>query len=246
VINDILTIIILSVNLKKTLLIIPTLNEKVNVIILIEQLQLLNIDILFVDDSSHDGTVEAIISSMKMNKNINLIQRTGKKGYALASIDGFKYGIRKKYEFILSMDADLSHSVKDLKKILELLEKADVIIGSRYIENGKILNWPFYRIFLSRTANYFCRKVLKTSIKDHTSGFRAYSSDALKILKLENINSEGYAFLVEIIFSLFKLNFKILEVPITFEDRKYGKSKLNSKIIFESIFNLFRIRKKVN
>ena len=133
------------------------------------------------------------------------------------------------------MDADLSHSAEDLEKLIKLSEVNDLVIGSRYVENGKTSGWGLRRVLLSRIANMFSKFYLKQDINDLTSGFRVYKAEILQSVKLEKLKSEGYGFLVEILYRISKVTNKIKEVPIHFNDRKFGQSKMNSRIIFEAI-----------
>lgn len=226
------------------IIIIPTLNEYENVEILLSEFLKLNVDVVFIDDNSIDFTDQLIESNRYFNKKYFLIKRKSKLGYASACIEGINFGINKKYKTIVQMDADLSHSITDLKKLLNSRKKSDVIIGSRYIAGGQIVGWGLFRKYLSFFANLICRKLLKMQLSDFTSGFRVYDSKVFSELNLINITAEGYSFLVEVIYKIYLKNFTISEVPILFYDRKYGSSKLDKKVIFESVLNLIRISTK--
>lgn len=221
--------------MSKKIIVIPTYNEEDNIVQLVESLSKIDSDIIFVDDNSPDDTQNIIKQLKKFNTSVFLIGREGKNGYASACIEGFLYGLKNEYDYIIQMDADLSHSAEDLEKLLKLSEENDLVIGSRYVKNGRTSGWGLSRVLLSRTANIFSKFYLKQDIKDLTSGFRVYRSEILQIVELEQLKSEGYGFLVEILYKISKFTNKIKEVPIHFNDRKFGQSKMNSRIIFEAI-----------
>jgi dolichol-phosphate mannosyltransferase len=221
--------------LSKNIIVIPTYNEEDNIVQLVESLSKIDSDIIFVDDNSPDETQNIIKQLKKFNTSIFLIGREGKNGYASACIEGFLYGLKNEYDYIIQMDADLSHSAEDLEKLIELSEENDLVIGSRYTKNGRTSGWGLSRVLLSRIANIFSKFYLKQDIRDLTSGFRVYRAEILQIVELEQLKSEGYGFLVEILYKISKFTKKIKEVPIHFNDRKFGQSKMNSKIIFEAI-----------
>ena len=221
--------------MSKNIIVIPTYNEEDNIVQLVESLSKIDSDIIFVDDNSPDETQNIIKQLKKFNTSIFLIGREGKNGYASACIEGFLYGLKNEYDYIIQMDADLSHSAEDLEKLIELSEENDLVIGSRYTKNGRTSGWGLSRVLLSRIANIFSKFYLKQDIRDLTSGFRVYRAEILQIVELEQLKSEGYGFLVEILYKISKFTNKIKEVPIHFNDRKFGQSKMTSKIIFEAI-----------
>ena len=227
-----------------TIIVIPTLNEYENVEILLDEFVKLDVDVVFIDDNSIDGTDQTIENNIYFDKKFYLIKRKSKLGYASACIEGINFGINNHYETIVQMDADLSHSIADLKNLLNTSHKSDVTIGSRYVEGGNIVGWGPFRKYLSYIANLTCRKLLRIEISDFTSGFRVYDAKVFSEINLLNITAEGYSFLVEVIYKIYLKNFSISEVPILFNDRKYGSSKLDKKVIFESIINLIRISTK--
>ncbi len=224
-----------------TIIVIPTLNEYENVEILLTKFLKLDVDVVFIDDNSDDHTGQIIEDNLYFDKKYYLIKRKAKMGYASACVEGINFGINNKYKTIVQMDADLSHSIVDLNNLLKTRRTSDVIIGSRYIEGGKIIGWGPFRKYLSYIANLTCRKLLKMDIFDFTSGFRVYNAKIFSEIDLESTKAEGYSFLVEVIYKIYLKNFSITEVPISFHDRKYGSSKLDKKVIFESIINLIRI-----
>ena len=231
--------------MNKTIIVIPTLNEYENVKTLLHEFLKFDVDVIFVDDNSSDLTYKLIENNNLFEKKYFLIKRASKQGYASACMLGVKFAINRGYEILVQMDADLSHSVVDLEKLLEFKKYSDVVIGSRYVENGKIEGWGFFRTYLSLFANKACKILLKIDINDFTSGFRVYDIEVLKGLNFEEIKAEGYSFLVEVINKISIKNYSIIEVPILFNDRKYGSSKLDTKVIFESIFNLLKMSRGI-
>lgn len=230
--------------MNKTIIVIPTLNEYENVEILLANFLTLDVDVVFIDDNSTDQTDQIIENNIHFDKKYFLIKRETKLGYASAVIEGINFGVNNKYETIVQMDADLSHSIEDLQNLLQSSKRSDVIIGSRYVLGGKIVGWGLFRKYLSYFANLSCRRLLKMEISDFTSGFRVYNAKVFSEIDLKNINAEGYSFLVEVIYKIYLQNFSISETPILFNDRKYGSSKLNKIVIFESIINLIRLSTK--
>jgi len=230
--------------MNKTIIVILTLNEYENVEILLVNFLTLDVDVVFIDDNSTDQTDQIIENNIHFDKKYFLIKRETKLGYASAVIEGINFGVNNKYETIVQMDADLSHSIEDLQNLLQSSKRSDVIIGSRYVLGGKIVGWGLFRKYLSYFANLSCRRLLKMEISDFTSGFRVYNAKVFSEIDLKNINAEGYSFLVEVIYKIYLQNFSISETPILFNDRKYGSSKLNKIVIFESIINLIRLSTK--
>lgn len=201
-----------------------------------------DISVLVVDDDSSDGT-RGLVKSMTINfKNLFLLERNSDFGYGRSSIDGFRWVLEKEYNQIVTMDADFSHDFNEIPALLEKLKNFDVSVGSRYVKGGGVKNWNFFRRILSRFANLYVKIILNLPIKDATTGFNAYKADSLRKLNLKEINSEGYAFLVELKFRLNKLGCKFVEHPIFFSERREGQSKMSSKIIWESIKLPWRLR----
>tara|TARA_B100001094_G_C18190124_1_gene806584 strand:+ start:3078 stop:3818 length:741 start_codon:yes stop_codon:yes gene_type:complete len=222
--------------MKKTLIIIPTYNEKDNIEKIINEILNLNKDvqILFVDDNSPDGTSDIIKSFNSLN--INLITRKAKLGLGSAYIEGFNWAINNNFDYVVQMDADLSHNPSDISKLTQKTGEFDLIIGSRYINGISIVNWPLSRLILSYLANLYARLIIGIPILDVTGGFKCISTRLLKQINLNNIKSEGYSFQIEVNFLAWIHNFKIKEVPIVFTDRTKGESKMSKKVIFEAIY----------
>ena len=221
------------------LVVIPTYNEIDNIPVFVSEISKFNVSVLFVDDNSPDGTGELISKISKSNPLINLLNRPSKQGLGSAYRDGFGWGIDKGYEFFIEMDADFSHSFDDLKKILEYSSNFDLIIGSRYVSGGGSQGWDFKRKLLSSTANNVSRMLLRSKVKDMTSGFRCYSKKSLNDIKYQQTQSDGYSFQIEMTLRCVEKKLTIKEVPIIFNERRVGKSKMSKKIIVEALIFLF-------
>ena len=226
--------------MQNRLIIVPTFNELANVPILIERIftHIPNSHILIIDDGSPDKTGEKIKEIQKSYPGLFLLERASKSGLGSAYRTGFAWGLERGYEELIEMDADLSHRVRDLKKMIdakELQPYTDLVIGSRWMPGGKTENWSKSRELLSRAANLYVRAMLGMGVKDSTAGFRIYSSSILKKLNLEAIKSEGYSFQIEMTRAVHKLGGKIIEVPITFRERENGVSKMSKNIVREAM-----------
>ena len=226
---------------KKTIVIIPTFNEAENIETIISQIYNLNLDCLIIDDGSPDGTSNIVKSNKNFGNKVFLINRGSKKGYASACVEGFDWAIQKNYHNVVQMDADLSHSVDDLKNLLFVSDKFDLVIGSRYVQGGQIIGWSYFRLILSKYANKFAKFILRTDILDLTSGFRIYKIWILQSIGIKQFRSEGYGFLVEILNEVIHKNYSVKEIPIFFNDRQFGKSKMSIYVIFDGFKNLLRI-----
>ena len=227
--------------MQNRLIIVPTFNELANAPILIERIfkHIPNSHILIIDDGSPDKTGEKIKElQSKYPATLFLLERARKSGLGSAYRTGFAWGLERGYEELIEMDADLSHRVRDLKKMIdakELKPNTDLVIGSRWMAGGKTENWSKSRELLSRAANLYVRAMLGMGVKDSTAGFRIYSSSILKKLNLEAIKSEGYSFQIEMTRAVHKLGGKIIEVPITFRERENGVSKMSKNIVREAM-----------
>lgn len=229
------------------LIIIPTYNEKENVVNIVPTV--LNLDsrfhVLVVDDNSPDGTADEVRKMQnEFNGRLFLEVRSGKSGLGTAYLHGFKWALERQYELIVEMDADFSHRPEDLLKLIAEAEKkeADVIVGSRYVRGGKVENWPLNRLILSFGASIYVRMITWMWVKDPTAGFVCYRKKVLEALDLDNIEFIGYAFQIEMKFKSRLLGFKIVEVPITFVERKVGDSKMSSGIIKEAVFGVIKLK----
>jgi len=228
------------------LVIIPTYNEKENILSIIDAVFGCgnHFHVLIIDDNSPDGTAGLVKSAFpKYPGQLFLEQRMGKLGLGTAYIHGFKWAIEKGYRFICEMDADFSHNPADLQRLYEACrDGADVAVGSRYIRNGAVENWPANRIFLSKGASLYTRIITWMPVMDPTAGFVCYRREVLETINLDGISFVGYAFQIEMKFAAWKLGFKIKEVPITFIDRKMGNSKMNKGIIKEGVLGVLKLR----
>ena len=230
-----------------TLIVIPTFNERENINPLLKSIfsQKIAVHVLILDDNSPDGTKKAVHENKKKYKDrLHLINREKKEGLGKAYIEGFKWALKKKYKKIIQMDADLSHPPEKLIDILNELELYDYVIGSRYINGIRVLNWPLNRIILSIGASWYVNLITRLPIKDPTAGFVGYNRTSLLSLNLDKIMFVGYAFQIEMKFKLWKLGFNFKEIPITFKNRINGESKMNSSIISEAIFGVIIIKFK--
>lgn len=230
-----------------SVIIIPTYNEIENVERMARTVMAFEKDfhILFVDDNSPDGTAEKIIELQKeFLGRIHLEKREGKLGLGTAYIHGFKWAIKRGYEFIFEMDCDFSHDPNDLIRLYQAcVDGADLSIGSRYCKGGKVHNWPLKRVLMSYFASLYVRMILFISIKDTTAGFKCYRKKVLETINLDGVTFKGYAFQICMKYAAVKHGFKIKEVPITFIDRQYGVSKMNSGIFKEAFYGVWKMRK---
>ncbi|HVZ97603.1 MAG TPA: polyprenol monophosphomannose synthase [Chitinophagaceae bacterium] len=228
------------------LLIIPTYNERENVAPILDTVFSLGEDfhVLIIDDGSPDGTAEIVRSLMPKYKGMLFLEeRQGKLGLGTAYIFGFRWALQKRYNFIFEMDCDFSHNPHDLDKLYRACKAgAGVAVGSRYIKGGRIENWPWGRVNLSKGASVYTRLITFMPVKDPTAGFVCYRREVLEAINLDQISFVGYAFQIEMKFAAWKLGFPIVEVPITFIDRKFGVSKMNKGIVKEGIIGVLRLK----
>lgn len=224
--------------MSETLVIMPTYNESLNIERSIEQLFKHNPDVhlLVVDDNSPDGTAARVEKLMpSFAERLFLLKRAGKEGLGPAYLAGFAWAFERSYQRIAEMDTDGSHRASDLGALLSQKD-FDLVIGSRWISGGSVVNWPLSRILISKIGNLYTRIVLGTKVRDMTAGFRVYRSSLLKRLPLDKIASQGYSFQVEMAYRSIRLNATVIEVPITFVEREHGASKMSSAIVFEALW----------
>lgn len=222
------------------LVIIPTYNEVTSIALLLPQLLELDLDILIVDDGSPDGTADLCRELGLESGRIVVVERKKKLGLGSAYKAGFKYGEDRGYKYLIEMDADGSHQVSDLHSLMNAMavEQPDLVIGSRWVVGGAVMNWARHREWLSRSANIYARLLLGGKVKDMTAGFRIYRTEKLIQIDLDSVRSEGYCFQIEMTKRMAQIGGSILEVPITFIERKYGISKMSKKIVFEAIYRV--------
>ena len=227
-----------------TLIISPTYNEKKNISSLIETILSIdeNYHILIIDDNSPDGTANIVKELQLKYKNLYLEERPGKAGLGTAYKYGFKWALRRNYENIIQMDADLSHDPKEIKEMVRLLNNYDLVIGSRYIDGVSVVHWPIKRLILSYGANLYARIVTGLPIKDSTGGFKAWKRKVLDSIDLNGVKSQGYSFQIEMNFRAWRLGASIKEKTIIFTDRTKGESKMSKSIMYEAIWMVWRLR----
>ena len=228
-----------------SLVIIPTYNERENVAAVIKKLNSLNtgVDILIVDDNSPDGTAEIIKGLQKECKNLSLLKRSGKLGLGTAYIKGFNWALERGYQYILEMDADLSHNPDDVPRLIKECKKGyDLVIGSRYCDGVNVINWPIKRLLLSYSANKYTRIVTGLPIKDATAGFKCFNRKVLEDVNFNRVKSSGYSFQIEMNFRVWKKGYSLKEIPIIFEERSEGKSKMSKNIVFEAVFMVWKLK----
>lgn len=238
--------------MKKTTLVIPTYNEKENIKPLLDSIELENkrnlkiltrLSVIFVDDTSPDGT-QTEIKRLEGNYSfdINILSREVKDGLGRAYIAGFKRAIEDGADYIVQMDADLSHEPSALTPMIKALQNYDFVIGSRYIKGGELPKWSWSRKMISKGGNLYSRIILGFNIHDYTGGFNTYRKKVLQAIKLNEIESNGYSFQIEMKYRSKSAGFRFTEVPIRFRDRTYGKSKFTGNIFFEALINTLKLR----
>ena len=230
-----------------SLIIIPTFNEKENIESIIKKVFSLKkqFNILIVDDNSLDGTANIVKTLQKIYpKKLFIEERSKKLGLGTAYIHGFKWALKKDYEFIFEMDADFSHNPDDLIKLYDVVKNnnGDLAIGSRYVKGVNIVNWPMSRLLLSFFASKYVKIITGMPIHDSTAGFKCYKKKILQTIELDKIQFVGYAFQIEMKFKAWKYGFRIVEVPVIFTDRKEGVSKMSGGIFFEAVFGVLQMK----
>jgi len=239
--------------MSKALLIIPTYNEKDNISRIVEAVLAqqpkcgdVELNILVVDDSSPDGTADAVREMQQPTKigpeKLHLLSRAGKMGLGTAYVAGFKFGLVQGYDFIFEMDADFSHDPNEIPVFLEQIKSYDLVIGSRYVSGANVANWPLRRLLLSYNANLYARIVTGIKVKDATGGFKCFRRGVLEAIDLDNIQSNGYAFQIEMNFRAWRKGFTIKEIPIVFVDRHAGTSKMSKAIVREAVGMVWKLR----
>jgi dolichol-phosphate mannosyltransferase len=225
------------------LVVIPTYNERANIPVLVTGLmQYPNVRVLVVDDQSPDGTGDVAETLAKeFPGRVSVLHRTGKKGFGRSYIDGLQQALAEPVDVLCQMDADLSHDPRHLPALIAATADADVVIGSRYVPGGAIVNWPKRRRVLSRVANFYIRGVTQLSARDCTSGYRCWRKSAMAALPLDRFISDGYSFLVEMLFVAARSGCRIREVPITFVERREGESKVSRAVLVESAITPWRL-----
>ena len=231
----------------KKVVIIPTYNEKENVEAIIRAVCALTGDyhVLIIDDGSPDGTA-AIVKSLQPEfpQQLHLIERAGKLGLGTAYMTGFRWALDRDYDYIFEMDADFSHKPDDVPRLYAACAQggADLAVGSRYCNGISVINWPIGRVIMSYYASAYVRTVLGMKVYDTTAGFKCYSRKVLEAVDFDRVRMHGYGFQIEMKYTACKLGFRIVEVPIIFEDRKHGTSKMSSSIFGEAFWGVLKLR----
>lgn len=229
----------------KTLIVIPTYNEIENLENLVTQVMnqvAQDVHVLIVDDNSPDGTGELADALSQKNNRVHVLHRAKKLGLGTAYVTGFKYGLEKGYEVLGEMDCDFSHDPKYLPTLLEALKSCDVVVGSRYVNGGGTVNWGLIRKVISRGGSLYARTILGVPLRDLTGGFNFWKRKVIEAIDLDSVKSDGYSFQIEMKYKAWLKGFSIREVPIVFEDRFLGKSKMSQKIVVEAMGRVLLMR----
>lgn len=222
----------------RALVIVPTYNERENigeVARRVFEAVAEDVDLMIIDDGSPDGTAETVKALRRASSRTHLIERPNKAGLGTAYITAFKWALSREYWAVVEMDGDLSHNPGDVPRILDALRNADLVIGSRYAHGGSVHNWSRFRRVLSRVGNAYAEMMLRLGVRDATSGFRAFRTEMLRRLDLDQVRSEGYAFQIELTWLVYSRGGVIREVPIAFTERASGSSKLSKRIVAEAL-----------
>ena len=229
--------------MNKTLVVVPTYNERENLPPLAQRLFALPVpvDLLVVDDNSPDGTGQLADDLAAKNPAVHVLHRTAKSGLGRAYIAGFQWALEHGYEFIFELDGDFSHNPDDIPMFLEAARNADLVLGSRYLNGIRIINWPLSRLMLSKGAAKYVQTITGMEITDPTGGYKCFSRRALETINLKEINSNGYSFQIEMTHRLWRQGLRIVEVPIVFTERAQGHSKMSGHIIQEALIMVWRL-----
>jgi len=229
----------------KTLVVVPTYNERENIAAIIPAIRQAtpDVEILVVDDNSPDGTQDVVRSLQSKDSRVHLLARAGKQGLGKAYLAGFAWGLERQFEAIVEMDADFSHRPEDLKRLLETLPGVDFVMGSRWVKGGRTVNWGLGRRIISRGGSFYARQILRFPVRDWTGGFNAWKANTLRKIGLDSVRSEGYSFQIELKVRALRIGLVGIEVPIVFEDRRVGQSKMSSRIVVEALFRVWGLRR---
>ncbi len=225
----------------RVLVIVPTYNERENLPVIIRRLReaLPDADLLVADDNSPDGTGEIADELAERDDHVHVMHRPGKQGLGAAYIAGFRWGLERGYDILCEIDADGSHQPEELPKLIDAVARgADLAIGSRWVPGGKVVNWPFRRELLSRGANIYVRLMLGIPVRDATAGFRAYRAATLRKIGLDDVESQGYCFQVDLTLRTVRNGLRVTEVPIRFVERTVGASKMSGNIMKEALWRI--------
>ena len=229
--------------MNKALVIVPTFNERESVELLTRAVLSAcgDVDLLFVDDRSPDGTGELLDQIAADEPRVQVLHRDNKRGLGRAYVAGFQWALERHYEFVFEMDADFSHDPNELPRMLNRIQSADVVLGSRYVEGIRVINWPLHRLILSRCAGIYVRWITGMPFSDPTGGYKCYRRAVLEHIDLDRIRSNGYSFQIEMTHTAWLAGFHIEEIPITFEERRSGESKMNAAIVREALWMVWKL-----
>jgi dolichol-phosphate mannosyltransferase len=229
--------------MSRILVVIPTYNEKDNILRIIPDVlvQAEGVDVLVVDDGSPDGTGDLVRAMGEADPRVHLVTRPGKMGLGTAYVAGFRYALEHGYDYVFEMDADFSHNPAEIPNFLKKIQDADLVVGSRYTNGIRILNWPIKRLMLSYFANVWTRFMTGLPLDDATGGYKCYRIEVLKAINLERIRSNGYAFQIEMSYKAWRKGFRLAEIPIVFLDRHAGTSKMSKQIVYEAFFTVWKL-----
>ena len=224
----------------RVLVVVPTYNEALTIRKAIERVRLSvpEADLLVVDDGSPDGTGAVVDEIKALDSHVNVLHRSGKQGLGAAYVAGFGWGLDHGYDVLVEMDADGSHQPEELPRLLAALDDADLVIGSRYVPGGRVVNWPRRRELLSRVANTYVRVALGTPLRDATAGYRAFRAETLRRIDLSTVASQGYCFQVDLAWRAERSGLRVAEVPITFVEREHGESKMDASVVREALWRV--------
>jgi len=230
--------------MEKILVVTPTYNEAENIESFIGQVlsQVPNLEILIVDDNSPDHTGDIVEKLMAGNPRIHLIRRPGKMGLGTAYVEGFRFAIARQFDYVFEMDADFSHNPEEIPRFLERMRDCDLVIGSRYSNGVRVVNWPIRRLLLSYAANVYTRVITGMPVKDATGGFKCFRRSVLEAINLDKVRSNGYAFQIEMNFKTWCKGFRVCEHPIIFADRLSGTSKMSKQIVHEAVYMVWKLK----
>ncbi len=228
----------------RTLIVVPTYNERENIEALITQLLQIapDADVTVVDDNSPDGTAQQVEQVFGANSRVSVLLRTGARSFGRSLLDSYRVALERGYGRLVQMDADFSHDPKVVPAMINASGDADLVIGSRYCPGGGVVNWPWHRRLLSRFANFYVSLITGLTVRDSTAGFRCWTRRALQSLVERGVASDGYAFQVEAVFRTQRAGLRIVEIPITFTDRRAGQSKMSGEVILESMVKPWTLR----
>ena len=228
----------------RCLVIVPTYNEVLNITLLLRSIIKVDkrVDILIIDDSSPDGTAQVIRTEFLSDDRVTLLSRKKKLGLGSAYVEGFQHAIKRGYSYVMEMDADLAHKPEYIPYFLDNMIDSDLVLGSRYVKGGQVLNWSFWRKFIYRCGVLYSKIILGTKVNDLTCGFKCFRTEILNKIDLNKISSSGYSFQMELTYLVYLLGGRIKEIPIIFEDKRVGKSRLSRQDLFKAMMKVHTFR----